>query len=78
MSGSSALVDADESMTRGGFTCGLSHSVRSITSKNVHFFSFACPTPAGLVFLLLIFLSQRFRFRDRSFITSRGGGGGGF
>ena len=54
-----------------------------VTQCSVHnfkersfFFSFACPTPAGLVFLLLIFLSQRFRFRDRSFITSRWGVGG--
>ena len=62
-------------MTRGGFTCGLSHNVPSITSKNFHFFFFCLPYSAGLVFLLLIFLSQRFRFRDRSFITSRGGGG---
>ena len=55
-------IHTDESMTRGGFTCGLSHSVLSIISKNFHFFSFAWSTPAGLVFLLFIFLSQLFHF----------------
>lgn len=42
VSGSSAGGNAEESMTRGGFTCGLSHSVLSLISKNFHFFSFAC------------------------------------
>ena len=30
--------------------------------KELPFFSFACSTPAGLVFLLFIFLSQLFHF----------------
>ena len=40
----------------------MSHNVLSIISKNFHFFSFACSTPAGLVFLLFIFLFQLFHF----------------
>lgn len=62
VSGSSAGGNAEESMTRGGFTCGLSHSVLSLISKNFHFFLLPVPTPAGLVFLLFIFLSQLFHF----------------
>ena len=77
VSGSSAVVVADESKTRGGFTCGLSHNVPSITSKNVHFFSLL---PALLLlelsFSCLYFCRNVFVLGTDRLLRPGGGGGG--
>ena len=40
----------------------MSHNILSIIPKSFYFFSLACSIPAGLVFLLFIFLSQIFHY----------------
>ena len=59
-------MHTDESMTRGGFTCGLSHSVLSIISKNFHFFLLPVPLLLDLSFSCLYFCRNFFILFTRS------------
>ena len=59
-------VHTDESMTRGGFTCGLSHNVLSIISKNFHSFLLPVPLLLDLSFSCLYFCRNFFILFTRS------------